>query len=524
MRRMRREGVFATGRRRGGSAAAVLLAIGLLAGFSSVAGAWPQDPFITDFTTAPSSNWPAPTAGYPFYVEGTVDRTYPGWAEGKIYETTDGDRFLTTCWYMSCLTTAPEDPISAHPRDRTFRFELFSERNSYDSRELTVHQRKLWIGVRGNFTWSPGLISFEISTTLGGTDLATYVYDNGSVATSCNVYYWNCYTSVTAGHVYDAIIRDRAGNVFGRSPSYRATSGTTGFEETEEGLDLVRLALLYGTTSEICDELLTYPYGTHTRSSVNDQWYACETAVAARMTKEEVLRAVSLAGTGVLMWLMYDHLLPTLNPAFEEPDFEFPVTFPQPWPIDDIADRYMIQARGTIITQDDAIIATGACLWWAARASLSRSACDRTPIFFTGADVNKATTHDARQIFAHPEWVKLNYEYGRGKEAVQDRDWYKRLRPCTEDPPEVGDQCDEYPFWASEQGGPFARPLTPHLQWVNGIDNVRQGLRYGNFIVGCGLRSGTSYPDANATGGTAFLVIPLMPALHVPTFYVCNRD
>jgi hypothetical protein len=81
---------------------------------------------------------------------------------------------------------------------------------------------------------------------------------------------------VTAGHVYNAIIRDGDGNVFGSSPSYLATSATTGVELTEDGLDLVRVGLLFGSTTEVCDDLLSYP-GTHNASSsATDQWLACD--------------------------------------------------------------------------------------------------------------------------------------------------------------------------------------------------------------------------------------------------------
>lgn len=408
----------------------------------------------------------------------------------------------------------------AHPRDRTFRYDLLSSGNTYDSRELTVHQRKLWFSVRGNFSIWSGYVFFEISPTVGVTSLATYVYDNGSVATSCAVSSSSCYTHITAGHVYYAIVKDGDGNVFGSSPSYLATSGTTGVEQTEDGLDLVRIGLMYGSTTEVCDELLSYP-GTHNESSsATDQWLACDAAVTERMTMSEVLRAVSVSGTGVLMWLMYEHLAPTLDPPFEAPYFEVPTTMPQAWPVDDLANRYMLQTRGNDISQDDAAVAGQVCLWYAARASLSKSACDRMPIFFTGADVNKATTHDAQQIFLHPEWIKLNYE-ATGTKA--NRSWYETQSPCVDGPPESGEQCDEFPFFASEQGGPLATPL-PHLQWIDGIDNRRQGGYYGNFIQSCGLRTGTPQTGANATGGTAFLVIPLMPALHIPTFYLCNRD
>lgn len=83
-------------------------------------------------------------------------------------------------------------------------------------------------------------------------------------------------------------------------------------------------------------------------------------------------------------------------------------------------------------------------------------------------------------------------------------------------------QCDEFPFFSSEQGGPLATP-TPHVQYIERIDNTRQGGFYSAFIRACELRTGTPQEGANSTGGTAFLVIPLMPALHIPTFWLCNR-
>ena len=237
----------------------------------------------------------------------------------------------------------------------------------------------------------------------------------------------------------------------------------------------------------------------------------------------QLLRAVAVAGggTSVLWWLTSQQTAATITQPFEAPYFDVPATLPQAWPVDDVANDYMVKTRGGSVTQDVATVAAGACLWWAARADVSsRSACKTMPVFFTGADVNNATTHDAQQIFEHPEWIKLNYEYGRSKPS---RGWYASRRPCVDGAPEPDQDCDEFPFFASEQGGPLASP-TPHLQFIDSVDNQRQGRKYRAFIRNCGLRTGTPQTGLNSTGGTPFLIVPLMPALHIPTFWLCSRD
>ena len=468
---------------------------------------------------------PVPTVGYAFGLEAHYDDSMPGWVHGSMFEWIDGDWSLITdsCFYSSCVIGVAADPPEeiARPHDRRFRIELYSEGDPYDSMDLVVHEKRLHFTLTMDF--DGGYVTTYLPNAMGNTDLSTVIYEDGSAIRSCNVYWNYCSAEISAGHVYQATVEDEDGNVYGVGPSYTATSGSTALELVAGGVDVARLGAQYASTTEVCDELLTYPYGTHfERSSVNDQWLACDTAVAARATMEEVLRAVSLAGTGVLSYLLYEKTAATLDPPFEAPDFDFPVTFPQPWPVGDISDSYMIQTRA-LNSQDETDVATGACLWWAARAGLNaREACTTMPIFFTGADVNKATTHDAQQIFAHPEWVKLNYEVGESG-GKRGSGWQNGEDNCIPDPPERGMQCDEYPFFASEQGGPLARPTTPHVQYIEAIDNSRQGGFYSQFIRLCGLRTGTPQTGLNATGGTAFLVIPLMPALHIPTFYLCNR-
>jgi hypothetical protein len=118
-----------------------------------------------------------------------------------------------------------------------------------------------------------------------------------------------------------------------------------------------------------------------------------------------------------------------------------------------------------------------------------------------------------------PQWVKLNYEASGAKNGR--RSWYESVAPCNR-AGDAGQQCDEFPFWASEQGGPLA-PITPSLKYIDGDDNVLQGSRYGAFVTSCGLRTGTPQESANAVGGTAFLVVPIPSSAGIPSTWLCNR-
>lgn len=67
-----------------------------------------------------------------------------------------------------------------------------------------------------------------------------------------------------------------------------------------------------------------------------------------------------------------------------------------------------------------------------------------------------------------------------------------------------------YPYYASMQSGPYAS-IYPSLEYIAAKDNSEQGARYGNFIVACKLST-----------GDPFLVVPLAPALGIPTARLCN--
>ncbi|HEV7163127.1 MAG TPA: hypothetical protein VGN25_07735, partial [Solirubrobacteraceae bacterium] len=139
--------------------------------------------------------------------------------------------------------------------------------------------------------------------------------------------------------------------------------------------------------------------------------------------------------------------------------------------------------------------------------------CTLLPIFASGSDVATATEHDLKALGRYPRWVVLNYESSASKEAKESRNWYKGLEGCAGTRPE-GESCDEYPFFATQQGGGKVSPPAS-LEWINKTDNSTQGGKYGNFVTGCSMasRSSTNY---------AFLGIPMAPALGFPTFYLCN--
>jgi hypothetical protein len=514
----------------------VMLAACLLAAVPCVA----QATSITGFTTFPNGGPSVPTMSWPFGLQVTYSDRLSPWDTGKLYEETGGGRVTLTssCIYYGCAVNAPGDTSTdyAHPPTRTFEIVLYHTDTgaAYDQRTLVVHERRLHFDLDADFDWSPGLFHVTVPWHEGGTLLDTIIYRDGSEVKRCNVYWSHCETPVTAGAVYYAAVKDPDGNVYGITPSYLATSSTTGVKETADNVDLVRLGALFASTSDVCNTLLNYPYGTHVEGSPTDQWVACDTAVRNGSSMWDLLRSVAAAGggtTAVLWWLEHQQTIQVLSPDWPTttwPDAQVPAIpdLPQSWQgaILNVADAYMLQAGGTDLTQAAAEAIAAACLWNASRVTNARMDCVNLPVFVTGSDVAEATDHDIEAIVRYPQWVKLNYESSAGKaaEPYQDRYWFRSQDDCLVAHDE-DESCDEYPFWASEQGGSLARPL-PSLRYIDSLDNRNQGLRYGNFVTSCGLTTGTPQEGANSTGGTAFLVVPLASGLGIPSYTrLCNR-
>jgi hypothetical protein len=76
---------------------------------------------------------------------------------------------------------------------------------------------------------------------------------------------------------------------------------------------------------------------------------------------------------------------------------------------------------------------------------------------------------------------------------------------------QTGQDCDEFPFYSSQQGGGLAVP-TPSLKAIDGVQNQLQGSKYWSFLSDCHVRD-----------GDPFLVVPVhASATTVPTLRVCN--
>jgi len=168
------------------------------------------------------------------------------------------------------------------------------------------------------------------------------------------------------------------------------------------------------------------------------------------------------------------------------------------------------------LSQSEAEIVARKCHEYTARMGYdSHTECENTPIFASGSDVPEATNHDIEALAGQPRWVLLNYEYGTTKPG---RGWQQ----CAESYDITVEQCDEYPFFSTEQGGPLATP-TPHVKVIDRMQNERQGGMYGQFATNvCRLRTGTPQAGANSVGGDLFLGVPLPPGLGVPTWYGCK--
>jgi hypothetical protein len=336
----------------------------------------------------------------------------------------------------------------------------------------------------------------------------------------CSAPQIGCTATVTVGNTYRTVVEDSQGRNFGQSPAWTLTAN--GPESATVGdLDLAALAATAGGT-DICTRLGLSPYKTNVvepTTSGGDQWEACTTAVAAGATTLAILIAVADTPSGEenLYWLQSDVQRTTPAPGTPTTDEDAKAPRPVPAPllpsIDDLASE--LTNLNPTLTQGDADAIAHQCLFLTGRAGLNgHQQCVQRRIFASGTDVAEATTHDLRALAHYSPWVQLNYELGSSKPGSG---W----QSC---PDQVaGQQCDEYPFFSSEQGGPLAVP-EPHLEPIAAFDNLSQGGHYNAFRSLCGLQTGTPDPTGlgNSTGGTPFLGIPIPPEWDIPTLKLCN--
>jgi hypothetical protein len=281
-----------------------------------------------------------------------------------------------------------------------------------------------------------------------------------------------------------------------------------------------------------CDSLLFFP-GTHVQNtSTSDQENACVLASqASGATVEDVIRAAlaAMAAAGIavnsqslLAWLqhyIWEHGGTTVPPGPPPPPGH-PTNPPSPTPVP-VASAVDALAA-SLTARNAAIAALGAaaateiarrCLNLTGDEGISGDPCKTRPIFLPGSDFPTATNHRIAAIASWPAWVRLHRRFG------ERTNWYKSQPECQNIP--AGNECDEFPENRTYEGGnPGATKHRPSLsRTVSDTDNGGLGRKFGVFLGRqTPAPTGCKIPD-----GGEFLVIPLPPALGIPTqTSVCN--
>jgi hypothetical protein len=457
-------------------------------------------------------------------VEATANRTLSGTGYSIVIHDEDDARTMNgwcsgaTCGASEWMTWA-DNPA---PELQSYRAEI-----RHDATGAVVASDAVEVGVLP-FTFGANL-AFSVEN---GVNYATATGTPSPQGTTYSILirrldgtqvcqYWlnsysSCQTPVSVGQTYRATVENGSGHVAGRSAWWTLTANGPQ-EETVDDLDLISLAAFYASPSAICSHVLLYP-GTHLGgSSVSDQYLACEAAVQEGKASLGVLRAIAAAGGGTaVLWYLHERITEettTYDPsdAYED-DEQQPRPVPPPiWPetLEDDVDQLMSQ-NPELTSRPVARTVLKTCQRLVFRAGRGISDCLDLPIFASGdLDVPQATQHDRESISKRPQWVLLNYERGTGK---PDRLWYTGKPQCAG--ASSSQQCHEYPFFASKQGGPSVSPL-PRLKLVDGGQNKLQGTLYGAFLSKC-----TRYID-----NAPFLSVPLPKGSGIPTQYrLCNGN
>jgi hypothetical protein len=142
--------------------------------------------------------------------------------------------------------------------------------------------------------------------------------------------------------------------------------------------------------------------------------------------------------------------------------------------------------------------------------------CETLPIFSPGSDIPAATSNDLQGLAKNPDWVKLNY--ADDADRAPDR-WYQNTYPCTRgsynNDPANPEDCDEFPYFSTLQGGPGAQ-IAP----IPSGDNRKEGSYLGVFYspTGCNVPTST-YANASRV----FLVLPT-PTVHTSLWCNATKD
>lgn len=498
--------------------------------------------YVFDVTLTSSSTMVKP--GESFALTATTNRTTAGTGY-YIYVIDDATgATLGACMGSSCEVWVSV-PMSENvaPKSRRYHAEV----REYGATHVAGRSDQVQvIGVRATFSVdlsfsdrtiaSDGKVRYlataSASPTLAGTSYYLRIRNgSNSVIASCLVTS-PCSSSggVPAG-TYRATVEDISAREFGASSSWTLSETDPPREDAIDGLDLVGLAALLATDSDPCLKLAGFPGAPDTSppSTINDYQKACEAwrfegRPMIQIIRDLAARTPTIAGASVVWWLLLQGATDAPTTPFSPP---VPTDPPTSEPKSDGARRAWGKAftatAATLIGLDtvkyqldakQAEVVARKCIEYTARVGQnSEDECRTTPIFASGSDVAEATAHDIVALSVYPPWVRLNRELGSTKPG---NGWQNCPGIDTS-----FQECDEYPFFATEQGGPLARPL-PHLMAVDADDNGDQGILYSNFVIRCKLSTGIPQVGGNSVGGAPFLGTPIPPDAGIPTWFGCK--
>jgi hypothetical protein len=345
---------------------------------------------------------------------------------------------------------------------------------------------------------------------------------------------------------------------------------------TPHGYDLTQIAQSMGAPAAACLTLNTIPQPP-SESSIKPLTQSCLQAELRNLTTLQILGVlVGIFGEGFLLYLEYVVVTPGDNhPAQTQPNpGQAPKPVQQPGTQgqggaggpakasgpDDATVNEIVRAwrlriydgdlgNNSVATDTspytDSMLTKAArtCLILAATAATAGTVFDavnpcRTMrvLFPAGASDGSglynafaAAQHDYDAITTiNSRWVQLNYMSGGNKQGQVDREWYNRAPysaagKCKDRP--AGVPCDEYPLYATTQGGPAKDNglETASLRPIDAGQNRVEGSLYSAMVSTnrCAMQSAAPVQAGQvATGGTPFLVVPL-PDIAVPSFFLC---
>jgi RHS repeat-associated protein len=123
--------------------------------------------------------------------------------------------------------------------------------------------------------------------------------------------------------------------------------------------------------------------------------------------------------------------------------------------------------------------------------------CNKLPInvFYIGPDLWEATSHDLNAIWEHPfDWEVLHK--ADDPLTTFDRKWYTKTSTCddTAAKQHPGEECDEYPFYKTQEGGPAGGDnLGADLRYIDAWQNGTQGSRLQGMYKRCKMVNGDTF-------------------------------